>query len=142
MNVVATPPKSARRGLTQAVLPTPPDWETLLRCMLNDMSEVTRDVAEIADKIGPDEPAIGRLLDSALDELYAVKRSLDVRPIYAATTNAAYEALYKPLAYLQGAAAMAKLLERRATGEVLVDDDADYVRQWDEDHAPKAEAAV
>ncbi|MDZ7863352.1 hypothetical protein [Acidovorax sp.] len=128
MNAVATPSKTARRGLTEAIKPQNPDWETLLQCMLNDMSEVTSDVAEIADKIGPDEPAIGRLLDSALDELHAVKRSLDVRPLYAETTNAAYEALYKPLAYLQGAAAMAKLLEvdifsmviERSTG--LLDD--------------------
>ena len=32
--------------------------------------------------------------------------------------------------------AMAKLLERRADGEVLVDDDAERLRQWDADHQP------
>lgn len=111
MNAVATPPKAVRRGLTEAIKPQNPDWETLLLCLVNDMREVTGDVAEIGDKIGPDEPAIGKLLDCALEEIHKVKRSLEARPLYAATTDAAYEALYKPLAHLQGAAAMAKLME-------------------------------
>lgn len=111
MNAVATPPKAARRGLIQAIKPQNPDWQTLLLCLINDMREVTGDVAEIGDKLGPDEPAIGKLLDCALEEIHKVKRSLEVRPLYVTTTDAAYEALYKPLAHLQGAAAMAKLLE-------------------------------
>lgn len=111
MNAVASPPKAARRGLTEAIKPQNPDWATLLLCLTNDMREVTDALAVIGNKVGPDEPAIGKLLDCAHDEIYKVKRSLEARPLYVATTDAAYEALYKPLAQLQGASAMAKMLE-------------------------------
>lgn len=111
MNAVATPPKAVRRGLTEAIKSQTPDWATLLLCLTNDMREVTDALAVIGNKVGPDEPAIGKLIDCAHDDIYRVKRSLDARPLSVATTDAAYEALYKPLAHLQGASAMAKMLE-------------------------------
>ncbi len=114
MNAVATPPKAAQVGelRTTAQSPAvPPEWQSLLACLLNDIREVSANVAEIADKMGPDEPTIGRLLDSALADLRLVIRGLDIQPLYRAATDAAYETLYNPLAYLAGAAAMAKLME-------------------------------
>lgn len=114
MNAVATRPKAAQAGelrVTSAPAPAVlPEWKSLLACLLNDLREVSANVAEIGDKIGPDEPAICTLLDCALDEIYKVKHNLEARPLYVATTDAAYEALYKPLAHLQGAAAMARLM--------------------------------
>lgn len=114
MNAVATPPKSARAGeLRTAPARAPaaqPEWQSLLACLLNDIREVLANVAEIGDKIGPDEPAICTLLDCALEDIYKVKHNLEARPLYVATTDAAYEALHKPLAHLQGAAAMTRLM--------------------------------
>lgn len=113
MNAVATPAActvATSRAVAAPPAPVQPDWSALLNALLCDMGDVTSTVAEIGDKLGPDEPAIGRLLDCALEDIYKVKRSLDARPLYVATTDAAYEALYKPLAHLQGAAAMARLM--------------------------------
>ncbi|MFN7155207.1 MAG: hypothetical protein ACK4OE_16095 [Acidovorax sp.] len=120
MNAVATPTRKASKP---ALKPSKPaasrkealqDWDQLARYVSNDLAEVTGQIAALADSVGSEpDPlcSIGILLDEAHRYVSEIRESIQTRPLTLWTTNAAYTALLKPLAIVEGAMAMAAKVE-------------------------------
>ena len=117
MNAVATPArKAAPKARKSAAAPKEvlPDWDNLARCVSNDLAEVNAQIAALADSVASGSApltSIGTLLEEAHDHLDEIRASINTRPLVKAITDEAYTRMFKPLALVEGAIAMAVKVE-------------------------------
>lgn len=97
---------------------------------------------EFKDKNLPDVPTSYLLANFRDPWLTQSRKDTATQRLGAGFVAAVYGELARRGVPADLSVSMAKLLERRAAGEVLTDDDAEYVRQWDTDHPAKAEATA
>ncbi len=97
---------------------------------------------EFKDRNLPDVPTSYLLANFRDPWLTQARKDTATQRLGAGFVAAVYGELERRSVPADLSVSMAKLLERRAAGEVLTDDDAEYVRQWDTDHPVKAEAGA
>ena len=128
MNAVATPTRKAAKPDLKPRKPAPspkealPGWDQLARHVSNDLAEVTGQIAALADSVGSEpDPlcSIGRLLDEAHRYVSEIRESIQTRPLTQWITDEAYTAMFKPLAIVEGAMAMAARVEADIISPVL-----------------------
>lgn len=128
MNAVVTPTRKTAKPALKPSKPAAspnealPDWDQLARCVSNDLDEANAQISALADSVGsgPDPmSSIGTLLDEAHRYVSEIRESIQTRPLTQWITDEAYTAMFKPLAIVEGAMAIAEKVEADIISPVL-----------------------
>ncbi|CAN7504862.1 hypothetical protein LJR074_003507 [Acidovorax sp. LjRoot74] len=84
----------------------PPEWERLAKAVALDLAEATERTKALADLAVNELTPVATLLDEAHVLLGQITCSVNAKPLNSAVTDEAYTALFKPMAFVQGAAAI------------------------------------
>lgn len=99
-----------------------PDWDQLARRVSSDLQRISAQIVALSDSTGcgPDPlPSISTLLEETNRHLCEIRASIDVRPLTKTATDEAYTTMFKPLAFVEGAIAMAVKVEADIISPVL-----------------------
>ncbi|MDR6767697.1 hypothetical protein J2W88_002978 [Acidovorax delafieldii] len=109
MNAVLEPAsKASAVPVAAPEIGTGHGWEGLANALAVDLSEATARAKALADLAVNDLASVGTLLDEASSLLGKIAENIGVRPLTSEITDEAYTAMFRPMAFVQGAAAIAE----------------------------------